>query len=159
MRIAIGGIIHETSTFVRTRTTLADFAGSRGIVRGEAMLSTYAGTNVCTGGFLEGATRFGFEPVPLLRADAWPGGLIPRADYEALRDELCERLREADAVPPVDGVLLDLHGAMVVEGIDDGDGDVVAAVRAVLGPERPLVFTQDLHGNHTRLRVESANAL
>jgi microcystin degradation protein MlrC len=159
MRIAIGGIIHETSTFVRTRTTLADFAGSRGIVRGEAILDTYRGTNVCTGGFLEGAERFGFEPVPLLRADAWPGGLIPRADYESLRDELCERLREADAEERVDGVLLDLHGAMVVEGIDDGDGDVVAAVRAVLGPGRPIVFTQDLHGNHTRLRVESADAL
>lgn len=159
MRIAIGGIIHETSTFVRTRTTLADFEGSRGITRGEEILTTYAGTNVCTGGFLEGARRFDFEPVPLIRADAWPGGLIPRADYEALRDELCDRLRRADAEARLDGVLLDLHGAMVVEGIDDGDGDVVAAVRAVLGPERPIIFTQDLHGNHTRLRVEAGDAL
>lgn len=159
MRIALGGIIHETSTFVGTRTTLADFERSRGIARGAAVLDTYTGTNVCTGGFLEGARRFGFEPVPLLRADAWPGGLIVRADYEALRDELCERLRLADAEARVDGVLLDLHGAMVVEGIDDGDGDVVAAVRAVLGPDRPLVFTQDLHGNHTRLRVSAGDAL
>lgn len=159
MRIAIGGIIHETSTFVPTRTTLADFAGSRGITRGEEILTTYTGTNVCTGGFLEGARRFGFEPVPLLRADAWPGGLIVRADYEALRDELCDRLRKADAEERLDGVLLDLHGAMVVDGIDDGDGDVVAAVREALGPERPIVFTQDLHGNHTRLRVTAGDAL
>jgi microcystin degradation protein MlrC len=159
VRIAIGGIIHETSTFVHTRTTVADFEGSRGIVRGDAILTTFDGTNVCTGGFLEGARRFGFTPVPLLRADAWPGGLIPRVDYETLRDELCDRLRVADAEERLDGVLLDLHGAMVVEGLDDGDGDVVAAVRAVLGPERPIVFTQDLHGNHTRLRVESGDAL
>jgi microcystin degradation protein MlrC len=159
MRIAMGGIIHETSTYVRTRTTLADFARNGGIVRGEAILETFDGTNVCTGGFLEGARRSGFQPVPLLRANAWPGGLIPRPDYEALRDELCDRLRQADAGQRVDGVLLDLHGAMVVEGIDDGDGDVVAAVRAVLGPERPLVFTQDLHGNHTALRVSAADAL
>ena len=159
MRIAIGGIIHETSTFVRTRTTLADFAGSRGITRGAEILATYTGTNVCTGGFLEGARRFDFEPVPLLRADAWPGGLIVRADYEALRDELCERLRQADAEARLDGVLLDLHGAMVVDGIDDGDGDVVAAVRKALGPDRPIVYTQDLHGNHTKLRVKRGDAL
>lgn len=159
MRIAIGGIIHETSTFVETRTTFADFEGSKGTARGEAILTTFAGTNVCTGGFLEGARRFDFEPVPLLRASAWPGGLIDRADYEALRDELCDRLRAADTEARLDGVLLDLHGAMVVEGIDDGDGDVVAAVRAVLGPDRPIVFTQDLHGNHTLLRVTAADAL
>jgi microcystin degradation protein MlrC len=159
MRLAIGGIIHETSTFVRTRTTLADFENSRGVQRGEEILHTYAGTNVCTGGFLEGAERFGFEPVPLLRADAWPGGLIVRSDYEALRDELCERLRQADAKERLDGVLLDLHGAMVVDGIDDGDGDVVAAVREALGPDRPIVFTQDLHGNHTRLRITAGDAL
>jgi microcystin degradation protein MlrC len=159
MRIAIGGIIHETSTFVRTRTTLADFSQSRGIARGAEILAVYTDTNVCTGGFLDGARRFDFEPVPLLRADAWPGGLIVRADYEALRDELCERLRQADAEARLDGVLLDLHGAMVVDGIDDGDGDVVAAVRNALGPDRPIVFTQDLHGNHTRLRVSAGDAL
>jgi microcystin degradation protein MlrC len=59
----------------------------------------------------------------------------------------------------VDGVLLDLHGAMVVEGIDDGDGDVVASVREVVGRDVPIVFTPDLHGNHTRKRVEMSNAL
>lgn len=159
MRIAIGGIIHETSTFVETRTTRAEFESNGGTARGDAILTTFDGTNVCTGGFLEGARRFGFEPVPLLRASAWPGGLIPRADYEALRGELCDRLRRADAEQRLDGALLDLHGAMVVEGIDDADGDVVAAVRAVLGPDRPIVFTQDLHGNHTALRVSAGNAL
>jgi microcystin degradation protein MlrC len=159
MRIAMGGIIHETSTFVQTRTTRAEFESSEGTARGAAMLERFEGTNVCTGGFIEGARRFGFEPVPLLRANAWPGGLIPRADYEALREELCDRLRRADAEQRVDGALLDLHGAMVVEDIDDGDGDVVAAVREVLGPDRPIVFTQDLHGNHTRLRVSAGDAL
>lgn len=159
MRIAVGGIIHETSTCVETRTTLADFAGNRGIQRGEEILHTFPGTNVCMGGFLDGAKRFGFEAVPLLRASAWPGGLIEFESYRQLRDELCDRLRAADAVQRIDGVLLDLHGAMVVDGIDDGDGDVVRAVREVIGPDRPLIFTEDLHGNHTRLRVEQSDAL
>lgn len=160
MRIAIGGILHETSTCVSTRTTLSDFEYDRGIVRGGAMIDRFRGTNVCTGGFIDAANDHGNELVPLLRASAFPGGLILRDDYEALRDELIDLLRKAESdTGPVDGVLLDLHGAMVVEGIDDGDGDVISAFREYLGPDRPIVVTQDLHGNHTRRRVEAATAL
>ncbi|MBT6154203.1 MAG: M81 family metallopeptidase [Planctomycetaceae bacterium] len=160
MRIAIGGILHETSTCVSTQTTLNDFKYDRGILRGDDLIARFRGTNVCSGGFIEGADKFDFELVPLLRASAFPGGLIRRDDYEMLRGELIERLIAAEAAGgPVDGVLLDLHGAMVVEGIDDGDGDVIAAVREVVGPDRPIVVTQDLHGNHTRRRVEVADVL
>jgi len=159
MRIATGGIIHETSTLVDTRTTIEDFEFDRGIIRGEAIIDHFRGTNVCTGGFITGADTFGIELVGLLRASAFPGGLILRADYDALKAELLERLSAADAESPIDGVLLDLHGAMVVEGIEDGDGDVVAAVRELIGPDRPIVVTQDLHGNHTQLRVEAADAI
>ena len=59
-------------------------------------------------------------------------------------------LAQLGAAGPVDGVLLDLHGAMVVEGIDDGDGDLLEAVRGAVGPDCPVVATFDLHGNHTR---------
>ena len=160
MRIAIGGILHETSTCVSTRTTLRDFEYDRGIIRGNDMLDRFRAANVCTGGFIQGAEKHGFEPVPLLRASAFPGGLIDREDYESIKVELLECLAVAETEGGrVDGVLLDLHGAMVVEGIDDGDGDVIGAVRQVIGPDRPIVVTQDLHGNHTRLRVELADAL
>lgn len=160
MKIAIGGILHETSTCVDTRTTASDFEFDRGIIRGTDMLVRFRDTNVCTGGFIEGAEKYGFELVPLLRAAAFPGGLICRDDFEDLKNEMLERLAAAEkAGGPVDGVLLDLHGAMVVEGIDDGDGDVVAVFREYLGPDRPIVFTQDLHGNHTKFRVEQADAL
>ncbi|MDP6443231.1 MAG: M81 family metallopeptidase [Pirellulaceae bacterium] len=159
MRIAIGGILHESSTCVDSQTTLHEFEYDRGIVRGEKLLSHFKDTNVCLGGFLAGAERHGFELVPLLRASAFPGGPVRRADYESLKGELVQCLVDADRESRVDGVLLDLHGAMVVEGIEDGDGDVVAAVRAALGPDRPLIFTQDLHGNHTQLRVDQGDAL
>lgn len=160
MRIATGGIIHETSTCVDTATTTRDFEFDRGIIRGQDILERFRGTNVCTGGFIEGADKHDFELVPLLRASAFPGGLIQRADYDAMLEEMLDRLKAAeDADGPVDGALLDLHGAMVVEGIDDGDGHVIEAMREYLGPERPIVVTQDLHGNHTRARVAAADAL
>ena len=125
MRIATGGIIHETSTCVNTRTTMSDFEFDRGIIRGADVLTRFRGTNVCTGGFIDGADKQEFELVPLLRASAFPGGLVVREDYDALKREMLDRLADAG---PVDGVLLDLHGAMVVEGIDDGDGDVIESV-------------------------------
>jgi len=160
MRIAVGGIIHETSTCVGTRTTKSDFEYDRGIIRGDDVLSRFRGANVCMGGFIDGAKKFGFEPIPLLRAAAFPGGLIVRDDYESLKDEMLRMLADAEAAGgAVDGVLLDLHGAMVVEGIDDGDGDVIAAVRQAVGPDRPVVVTQDLHGNHTKHRVAQADAI
>ena len=160
MRIATGGIIHETSTCVDAPTTLSQFEFDRGIIRGADLCEHFRGTNVCTGGFIEGAEQQGFEVVPLLRASAFPNGLIVRSDYDALKQELLDRLASAEGEGgPVDGALLDLHGAMVVDGIDDGDGDVIAAFREYLGPERPIVVTQDLHGNHTHARVASADAL
>jgi microcystin degradation protein MlrC len=160
MRIATGGIIHETSTCVDTPTTTRDFEFDRGIIRGPDILTRFRATNVCTGGFIEGAEKNDFELVPLLRASAFPSGLIRRADYDALLQEMLDRLSAAESEGgPVDGALLDLHGAMVVEGLDDGDGHVIEAVREYLGPDRPIVVTQDLHGNHTRARVAAADAL
>ena len=160
MRIATGGIIHETSTCVDTPTTMAQFEYDRGVIRGAAMLDHFRGTNVCTGGFIEGAEKQGFELVPLLRASAFPNGLIVRSDYDLLLNELLERLAAAERDGgQVDGVLLDLHGAMVVDGIADGDGDFIRAFREYLGPDRPIVVTQDLHGNHTQARVAAADAL
>lgn len=156
MRIAIGGISHETSTFAPTPTTLRDFETGLGLYRGSAMVERFRGANNCTGGFIAGAYRLGFEPVPLLWTFAYPGGLIARADYETLKGEFLDRLRQA---LPLDGVLLDLHGAMVVEDIDDGDGDFIAAVRAAIGPACPIVATFDLHGNHTQRRIDAANAV
>ena len=121
MRIATGGILHETSTCVDTVTTLDDFNHDRGIARNDSLLRRFSGTNVATGGFITSAEEHGFELVPLLRATAFPGGIICREDYETIKSELLERLENSS---PVDGVLLDLHGAMVVDGIDDGDSSL-----------------------------------
>jgi microcystin degradation protein MlrC len=160
MRIAIGGISHETSTFAKTPTTVADFADGFGLYRGAEILERFRGANICTGGFIDGAAQHGFEIAPLLWGFAYPSGLIAAADYAALKDEFLDRLRQAQAVEgSVDGVLLDLHGAMVVEGIADADGEFIESVRSVVGSECPIVVTFDLHGNHSVRRVAAATAI
>lgn len=159
MRIAIGGISHETSTFVKTPTTLADFESGFGLYRGQQVIDRFTGSNICAGGFIEGAAKHSFELIPLLWTFAYPGGLIIRNVYDALKAEFLDRLRANMKVAPIDGVLLDLHGAMVVEGIDDGDGDFIASVRDVVGPNCPVVVTQDLHANHSQFRVDHADAI
>jgi len=163
MRIAIGGISHETSTFANTPTTLRDFENDIGLFRGSQIFEQFCGShtspNMCIGGFIEAAQIHGFEAVPLLWTFAYPSGLIVRSDYETMKAEFLDRLECAEANAPIDGVLLDLHGAMVIEGIDDGDGDFIASVRQRIGPDRPIMVTQDLHGNHTRQRVVEADAI
>jgi microcystin degradation protein MlrC len=160
MRILTGGVCHETSTFAATPTTLADFEQGFGLFRGEEILQRFRGANTCTGGFIDGAREHGVELAPLLWTFAYPGGLIRREDYESLKQEFFDRLRADEAQHgPAAGALIDLHGAMVVEGIDDADGDFLAAVRHALGPDRPIVVTTDLHANHTRRRAELADAI
>ena len=158
MRVAVGGVLHETSTFLPFSTSVADFEQGFGLFRGDAVADRFRGANMCIGGFFDAADAEGFTAVPLLWGFAYPSGVIRRADYDTLKGEYLDRLRAADAQERLDGVLLDLHGAMVVEGIDDGDGDMVAAVRAAIGPDRPIAVTYDLHGNHTPQRMQLANA-
>ena len=158
MRIAAGGILHETSTFLPWPTKLADFEQGFGLYRGKEISARFRGANMCIGGYFDAAEECQFEIVPLLWGFAYPSGVIARQDYETLKAEFIVRLAGADAARRLDGVLLDLHGAMVVEGLEDGDGDVVAAVRAAIGPERPIIVTYDLHGNHTPRRMQFANA-
>jgi len=160
MRIAIGGISHETSTFAHTRTTVADFSAGFGLFRGRDIVARFTGANICAGGFLAGAAQHGFDVVPLMWGFAYPGGLITAPAYAQLKAEFLDVLRHEQAArESIDGVLLDQHGAMVVEGIDDADGDFLEAVRGVVGPDVPVIVTFDLHGNHSERRVQAATAV
>lgn len=80
MRIATGGICHETSTFATSLTTIAEFAAGFGLFRGPEIVNRFRGANTCTGGFIDAAQRHAYELVPLLWGFAYPSGLIPAAD-------------------------------------------------------------------------------
>ncbi len=158
MRVAIGALMQESNSFAPRPTTLAAFEAA-GIARGEAMVERFAGTNSELGGFLAALGEAGAEPVPLLAAHAISGGPLTRPTYETLLGELLERLRAAQAQAPLDGVLLALHGAMLVEGDDDPDGTTLGRVRETIGPDVPLVASLDLHANVTARMVRHATAL
>lgn len=144
MRIAIGGIVHETNTYAVESfgmTTTESFS----IGRGEAILRQ-AGGRTFIGGMLAGAAEHGHEVVPTFHAFAQPSGTIDADSYASMLGELIDSI---EAALPVDAVVLDTHGAGVVDGIDDLEAHLGAAVRELIGPEVPLVTTLDLHGSIT----------
>jgi microcystin degradation protein MlrC len=156
MRIAIGQLWQETNTFNPLPTTRQDFEDF-GVVRGDAIVARFEDTNEL-GGFIQALRRWPQQPeiVGLVRLPAWPSGRATRDTLLWLRDELVVALERA---MPVDGVLLALHGAMVADGFPDVEGEILAALRAMLGSRTPLVATLDLHANVTQRMARAADAL
>lgn len=152
MRIAIAGIVHETNTYCRDQTPATDFHQRRG-----ERLFRLRGTETSVGGAVDACEAAGdVEIVPLLVASAQPSGTIAREAYDGFRQEILEGLA---AAMPLDGVFLDLHGAGVVDGIDDLEGDLTTAIRDLLGPGVPMVATFDLHGNVTQQMADALDGV
>ncbi|ETW94298.1 M81 family metallopeptidase [Candidatus Entotheonella palauensis] len=139
MRIAIAGIVHETNTYCREQTPLSDFR----VARGDDILAR-RGQESAVDGFVSACEEFGVEPVPILVAGAQPSGTIEAGAYDGFKQEILMGLRDRQ---PFDGVVLTLHGAGVVDGIDDLEADLAISVREVVGAHVPIVATFDLHGN------------
>ncbi|OED39751.1 hypothetical protein AB833_14135 [Chromatiales bacterium (ex Bugula neritina AB1)] len=144
-KIAIAGFQHETNTFAPMPTTLEEFAAGGswpGITEGESVLDIFATLNIPIGGFIEAAKDWTL--VPVLWTAAEPGGYVSREAF----DNICARITAAlQQAGDIDGVYLDLHGAMVVDGFEDGECEVVRRVREVVGEEIPIAVSLDLHGN------------
>jgi len=155
MRVAVGGIYHESNTFFSQPMTIERFAEGQ-FHRGAEILPNWSGTCSEMAGFLEGAQRFGFEPIPTLMVWGMPSGALTDETFQALSNDLIARLQSA---APLDGVLLSLHGAMVSHEYADADGEILRRVRAALGPQIPLVVTLDFHANLTQEMVRWPDAL
>jgi len=151
-RIALGYILQETNTFSPLLTRLEDFQ----VDEGGALAARYGDTRTEAAGFLNVLGNAAVDVRPLLAATATTGGRIRRTDYRRLREMF---VRHLESTIPVDGVLLALHGAMAAEETDDTEGDLLRAVRELVGPNTPIVATLDLHANVTEAMASSANAL
>lgn len=156
---------HETNTFAVTPTRLADFAFAGGPATDaspEQIRCRFRGTRTVHGGYLAAAEELGFELEPLLWAFATPSGVVEQAAYEELASVLLERLARRLREARCGGVLLDLHGAMVSEHLEDAEGDLIERTRKVLdvhGADLPLVVTLDLHANVTARMAAHADAI
>ena len=151
-RLAVGSIFTECNHLGGTPLQLADFERGE-LTRGDALLATTHGT---LGGALATLRGSGATVLPTLAASTCPGGPLTADCYTVLKDELLARLIDA---LPVDGVLLALHGSATAENAPDLEGDLLTAVRELVGPQIPVVATLDLHAHVTPAMVTQATAL
>jgi microcystin degradation protein MlrC len=158
-RIAVGGFLHETNTFAPTKATYDAFVHGGGwpsMLMGAGVLTTVRNINVGLAGFVEAAEANGWELAATVFAGATPSAHVTRDAYERIAKMLVDGI---EAARPIDAVYLDLHGAMVAEHVDDGEGEILGRVRSVIGKDVPLVASLDLHANVSPLMIEQADAL
>jgi microcystin degradation protein MlrC len=156
LRILIAGFQHETNTFAPSKTRYDDFARGGAfpaMARGADFLAM-RDVNIPAGGFIRAMEREA-ELIPVLWAGATPAAHVTRDAYEKIAGEiLAAASRES-----VDGIYLDLHGAMVAEHLDDGEGALLSRLRRVVGRNIPIVASLDLHANVTAEMLSRADAL
>jgi microcystin degradation protein MlrC len=158
-RVAVGGFLHETNSFAPHSADYAAFVQGGGYIplsTGQALITASEGLNLGVSGAVEHGRGAGWEVVPLIWAGAIPSAPVTRDAFERLAADLLSRLRAAGRV---DGVFLDLHGAMQCEHVDDGEGELLERVRAVVGPDVPIAASLDLHGNVTAKMFALADLL
>src|SRR5216683_5986809 len=158
-RIAVGGFLHETNTFAPTKATYDDFVHGGGwpsMALGSDVLKVMRNINVGLAGFIGAAEANGWELVPTISCGASPSAHVTKDAFERIVKVMVDGIAAAG---PLDAVYLDLHGAMVTEHLDDGEGEILARVRKLIGQDVPLVASLDLHANVTPDMVEHADAL
>lgn len=155
MRVFSGGLATETNTFAPMPTGMASFKDRGYFAAGQHPDHMFFFAGPLWAARLRGKEH-GWELAEGMVAGAQPSGTTTRATYEALRDELLQDLRNA---LPVDMVLLGLHGAMVAEGYDDCEGDLLARVRQIVGPKVVIGAELDPHNHLTAAMVENADVL
>src|SRR6185503_19140687 len=153
--IAIGGIAHESNSFNPAKTQLSDFS-RRKTAPVEEVLQEWSKSSDIISGYVEGARRFGLRLHPTLVAVATPKGVVTDEAFNTLMNELIRQLKTA---PTLDGLLLDNHGAMVVESYPHGDVEAVRRLREAMGPAFPIVVTHDFHANVSPEIVKLSTAL
>lgn len=153
-KLFTAGIMTETNTFAPFPSGLADFKEALYLKRGEGIAQAIESDFCRT--FIDRALALDWEVATGLRAFAQPAGRVTRATYALLRSELLDDLK---AAMPVDAVLLTLHGAMVADGEDDCEGDILRAVRDLVGEDIPVGVQLDPHCHLSDRMVAAADLI
>jgi len=142
MKIVAAMMKHETNTFSPVPTPLARFTrGSTDLPRGEVVRQAYGGTNSGIAAFLDICDAQGWEAVTPVAANAWPSGPVEDEAFETIVAAIMEAIEAG-----CDAAMLDLHGAMVTQSLEDGEGELLRRIRAV-APDLPIAVALDMHCN------------
>ena len=136
--------LHESNTFSVRKTGLSAFEAHT-FLTGNDRLTSFEGTNTGVAGCLECARKFGWQLKHAVTAHAGPAGPVTTDAFNTITGLILELAKSG--IP--DGVLLPLHGAMVPEFCEDGEGELLQRLRDILGPDIPIAITLDLHANVT----------
>jgi microcystin degradation protein MlrC len=156
-KILIAGFQHETNTFAPSLATYESFVRGEGhpaMARGDAVLAL-RDVNVPIGGFILASEQQGHTLMPVIWTAASPSAQVTEDAYERIAGEIVAAAGEGG----FDAIYLDLHGAMVAQHVDDGEGELLARIRAAVGASVPVVASLDLHANVTERMLASADAL
>jgi microcystin degradation protein MlrC len=148
-KLVVAMMMHETNTFSPVPTPLASFRP----LSGAAAIEEFSGTNTQFGGFLDVARKAGAEVAVPIAAGAHPSGYVEKAAYEEMCDAIVGAFRGG-----CDAAFLALHGAMVAEHQDDGEGELLRRIRAV-APRLPIAVGLDFHAHLTAPMVENATVI
>ena len=145
--------VHESNTFKKGETGLADFRDSA-LDLGAAAVERFGDVNAELAGFLDAGRAAGWKITHTISAHATPGARVSRAAFDHIAGVICDAARQHRDT--LDGILLGLHGAMVPAFCEDGEGELLARLRAIVGPDMPIAITLDLHAIATPAMVAQA---
>jgi microcystin degradation protein MlrC len=154
--VLTGSFVHESNTFKKGETTLQDFRDEV-LDEGQVAIDRFGDVNDELAGFLDAGREAGWRITHTVSAHANPGAPVSRAAFDHIAGIICDAAAEQRAT--LDGILLSLHGSMVPAFCEDGEGELLARLREVVGPDLPVAVTLDLHAMVTPAMVERAQIL
>ncbi|SEN85579.1 Microcystin degradation protein MlrC, contains DUF1485 domain [Gemmobacter aquatilis] len=151
--VLTGAFVHESNTFKAGETSLQDFRNDVLDV-GQVAVDRFGDVNEELAGFLDAGRAAGWRITHTVSAHATPGARVARAAFDHIAGLICDGARaQRDTL---DGILLSLHGSMVPDFCEDGEGELLTRLRAIVGPDLPIAVTLDLHAMATPAMVEQA---
>lgn len=156
-KIIIVGFQHETNTFAPTKARYEDFVQGGGfppLTRGAEILK-FREQNIPIGGFIQQAEQYGYQLLPVIWAATSPSAHVEQHTYQRICDEIIASIQEH----PADAIYLDLHGAMVTEQVNDGEGELLRRIREIVGPDMPIIASLDFHANVTQTMFAHSDVL
>ncbi|MCO5057765.1 MAG: M81 family metallopeptidase [Rhizobiaceae bacterium] len=154
MKLFIASLSTETNSFSPLPTGRLSF--EEGAISREASRGPVQYWSAPMKIWRDAAEAKGWDVAESLTAHAQPAGPTVRQVYEEFRDEI---LADLEAALPVDAILLSLHGAMIADGYDDCEGDLISHCRRIAGPKAVIGGLLDPHCHLTEAMLEDSTLL